>query len=47
MILISVVFVAGMGYMFREGGGKIQQIVLENTTLDMSDQQQLLIVYTF
>ena len=29
MILISVVFVAGMGYMFREGGGKIQQIVLE------------------
>ena len=29
MILISVVFVAGLGFMFREGGGKIQQIVLE------------------
>ena len=29
MMLISVVFVAGLGYMFREGGGKIQQIVLE------------------
>ena len=29
MIFISVVFIAGLGYMFREGGGKIQQIVLE------------------
>ena len=29
MILISVLFIVGMGYMFREGGGKIQQIVLE------------------
>jgi len=29
MILISVVFVGGLGFMFREGGGKIQQIVLE------------------
>jgi len=29
MILISFVFVAGMFFMFRERGGKIQQIVLE------------------
>ena len=29
MLLISVVFVGGLGFMFREGGGKIQQIVLE------------------
>ena len=29
MIMISVVFVVGLGFMFREGGGKIQQIVLE------------------
>ena len=29
MVLISVVFIVGLGYMFREGGGKIQQIVLE------------------
>jgi len=29
MVMISVVFVAGLGFMLREGGGKIQQIVLE------------------
>ena len=29
MILVSVIFVVGLGYMFREGGGKIQQIVIE------------------
>ena len=29
MIAISLVFVLGMAYMFREGGGKIQKIVLE------------------
>ena len=29
MLMISVVFVAGLGFMFREGGGKIQKIVLE------------------
>ena len=29
MIVISAVFVLGLWYMFREGGGKIQQIVLE------------------
>ena len=29
MVLISVVFVGGLWFMFREGGGKIQQIVLE------------------
>jgi hypothetical protein len=29
MLMISVVFVAGLAWMFREGGGKIQQIVLE------------------
>jgi hypothetical protein len=29
MFLISIIFVAGMFFMFRERGGKIQQIVLE------------------
>ena len=29
MFIISIVFVAGLGYMFRERGGKIQTIVLE------------------
>jgi hypothetical protein len=29
MILVSLVFVFGLGYMFREGGGKIQNIVIE------------------
>ena len=29
MIMISLVFVAGLAFMFREGGGKIQKIVLE------------------
>ena len=29
MIMISIVFIAGLGFMFREGGGKIQKIVLE------------------
>ena len=29
MVGISIVFVAGLGFMLREGGGKIQQIVLE------------------
>ena len=29
MIGVSLVFVLGLGFMFREGGGKIQQIVLE------------------
>ena len=29
MIMISIVFVGGLWFMFREGGGKIQQIVLE------------------
>jgi len=29
MILISLVFVIGLGYMFKEGGGKIQNIVIE------------------
>ncbi len=29
MLLVSVVFVGGLAYMFREGGGKIQKIVLE------------------
>ena len=29
MVLISIVFVVGLGCMFREGGGKIQTIVLE------------------
>jgi len=29
MFIISIVFVAGLGYMFRERGGKIQKIVLE------------------
>ena len=29
MIGISAIFIAGLWYMFREGGGKIQNIVLE------------------
>ena len=29
MVVISAVFIAGLWYMFREGGGKIQNIVLE------------------
>ena len=29
MVAISAVFVAGLWWMFREGGGKIQNIVLE------------------
>ena len=29
MIVISIIFVGGLWYMFREGGGKIQNIVLE------------------
>ena len=29
MIMISIVFVGGLWFMFREGGGKIQKIVLE------------------
>jgi len=29
MIMISVVFVGGLAFMFREGGGKIQKIILE------------------
>ena len=29
MIIISIIFVGGLLYMFREGGGKIQNIVLE------------------
>ena len=35
MVMISLVFVAGLAFMFREGGGKIQKIVLENTIQDM------------
>jgi hypothetical protein len=29
MIMISLVFVIGLGFMFKEGGGKIQNIVIE------------------
>ena len=29
MVMISLVFVLGLGFMFREGGGKIQNIVIE------------------
>ena len=29
MIMISIIFVGGLWFMFREGGGKIQKIVLE------------------
>ena len=31
MIMISVVVIAGLAFMFREGGGKIQKIVIEKT----------------
>jgi hypothetical protein len=29
MVIISLVFVGGLAYMFKEGGGKIQKIVIE------------------
>ena len=29
MVMISLVFIIGLGFMFREGGGKIQNIVIE------------------
>ena len=32
MLVISVIFVAGLGWMFRERGGKIQKIVIEKTS---------------
>jgi len=32
MIVISVIFVGGLGWMFKERGGKIQNIVLEKST---------------
>ena len=32
MIIISIIFVAGLGWMFMERGGKIQNIVLEKST---------------
>ena len=31
MIIISIIFVGGMGYMFYERGGKIQEVVLSKT----------------
>ena len=31
MVIISVIFVAGMGYMFYEKGGRIQEVVLSKT----------------
>ena len=53
MILVSIIFVAGLGYMFREGGGKIQNIVIEkhNTRYVRSatiiDAVYFLILYFF
>ena len=53
MIMISVVFVAGLFYMFRERGGKIQSIVLEkhNTryvrSATLIDGVYFLILYFF
>ena len=53
MIIISVVFVAGLFYMFRERGGKIQSIVLEkhNTryvrSATLIDGVYFLILYFF
>lgn len=32
MLVISIIFVAGLAFMFRESGGKIQQIVIEKTS---------------
>jgi hypothetical protein len=29
MVMISLVFIIGLGFMFREGGGKIQNIIIE------------------
>ena len=31
MIIISIIFVAGLGYMFHEKGGRIQEVVLSKT----------------
>ena len=53
MLMISVVFVGGLWFMFREGGGKIQKIVLEkhNTRYVRSatiiDLVYLVILYFF
>jgi hypothetical protein len=32
MVIISIVFVAGLAFMFKEKGGKIQQIVLNKSS---------------
>jgi hypothetical protein len=53
MVLVSLIFVFGLGYMFREGGGKIQNIVIEkhNTRYVRSatiiDAVYFLILYFF
>jgi hypothetical protein len=53
MIVISIVFVALLGFMFREGGGKIQDIVLEKQTTryirsaTLIDLVYLVILYFF
>ena len=53
MIVLSAVFVALLGFMFREGGGKIQNIVLEKQTTryirsaTLIDLVYLLILYYF
>ena len=40
MVFISLVFVVGLFFMFRERGGKIQQIVLEKHNTRYVGQQR-------
>ena len=48
MILISVVFVAGLGYMFHEKGGRIQEVVLSKTNTKYVRSATLVdLIYSF
>jgi hypothetical protein len=53
MVGISIVFVLGLGFMLREGGGKIQKIVLEKQhtryvrSATIIDLAYLVILYIF
>ena len=48
MILISAVFVGGMGYMFHERGGRIQEVVLSKTNTKYVRSATLVdLIYSF
>ena len=48
MILISAVFVAGLGYMFHEKGGRIQEVVLSKTNTKYVRSATLVdLIYSF